>query len=103
MADSWLYGGVMGGQNSLGNEEETAMGIHVGTGILPLIGIEAGYWDLGSFDSVKYGGRDLTNTDASTAYPAIKPSIDFGPAYARRLVFPLTILNLTASSNQVRT
>ena len=57
------------------------MGIHVGTGILPLIGIEAGYWDLGSFDSVKYGNRDLTNLDASTAYLAIKPSIDFGPLH----------------------
>ncbi|MCC4820921.1 porin family protein, partial [Vibrio lentus] len=42
---------------------------------------EAGYWDLGSFDSVKYGNRDLTNLDASTAYLAIKPSIDFGPLH----------------------
>ena len=81
MADSWLYGGVMGGQNSFAGEDENAVGIHVGTGILPLIGVEAGYWDLGSFDSVKYGNRNVTNLDASTAYLAIKPSIDFGPLH----------------------
>ena len=39
MADSWLYGGVMGGQSSFASEDENAVGIHVGTGILPLIGL----------------------------------------------------------------
>ncbi|KPL97153.1 outer membrane beta-barrel protein [Vibrio splendidus] len=81
MADSWLYGGVMGGQNSFAGEDETAMGIHVGTGILPLIGVEAGYWDLGSFDNVSYGNRAKQGVDVSTAYLAIKPSIDFGPLH----------------------
>ncbi|NOH96918.1 outer membrane beta-barrel protein [Vibrio sp. 99-70-13A1] len=81
MADSWIYGGAMGGQNSFGNSDETAMGIHAGTGILPFIGVEAGYWDLGSFGSVNYNGVDRKNLDASTAYLAIKPSIDFGPLH----------------------
>ncbi|WP_394247124.1 outer membrane beta-barrel protein [Vibrio profundi] len=81
MADSWLYGGVQGGENSLGNESETAYGVHVGTGILPFIGLEAGYWNLGSFDSVEYGNATRTNLDASSVYFAVKPSIDFGPLH----------------------
>jgi hypothetical protein len=81
MADSWLYGGVMGGQNSFADESESAVGIHVGTGILPIIGVEAGYWDLGSFSNTKYGNRTAQDIDASTAYVAIKPSIDFGPLH----------------------
>ncbi|MDN3701546.1 porin family protein [Vibrio artabrorum] len=81
MADSWIYGGVMGGQNSFAGENEMAVGIHAGTGILPLIGVEAGYWNLGSFDNIKYGNRNLTNMDASTVYAAIKPSIDIGPLH----------------------
>ena len=81
MADSWLYGGVMGGQNSFAGESENAMGVHVGTGILPIIGLEAGYWDLGSFSNTKYGNRAAQSIDASTAYVAVKPSIDFGPLH----------------------
>ncbi|WP_299691880.1 outer membrane beta-barrel protein [uncultured Vibrio sp.] len=81
MADAWLYGGVMGGQNSFAGEKEAAYGIHVGTGILPIIGIEVGYWDLGSFDNVSYGHRDTQSVDVNTTYLAIKPSIDFGPLH----------------------
>ena len=51
------------------------MGVHVGTGILPIIGVEAGFWKFGKFNGA----------DVDTAYVAIKPSIDFGPlhVYAR--------------------
>ncbi len=48
MADFGCNGGVMGGQNSLGNEEETAMGIHVVQVSRHLSVLKRGYWDLGS-------------------------------------------------------
>ncbi|MGF1754720.1 porin family protein [Vibrio makurazakiensis] len=80
-ADSWLYGGVTAGQSSIGDESENAVGVHVGTGILPFIGLEAGYWDLGSFNNVKYGNNTYSNLDATSVYFAAKPSIDFGPLH----------------------
>lgn len=81
MADSWLYGGVSGGQSDFDGESDTAYGVHVGTGFLPIIGIEAGLWNLGSFDSVSYDGADRKNVDATTAYIAVKPSVDLGPLH----------------------
>lgn len=42
-ADSWIYGGANVGQSDFGSEDATSYGVHVGTGILPLIGLEAGY------------------------------------------------------------
>ncbi|WP_104399031.1 outer membrane beta-barrel protein [Vibrio penaeicida] len=71
-ADSWLYGGINAGQSDLNGNAATAMSAHVGTGILPIIGVEAGFWNHGKFD----GG-----TEASSVYAALKPSIDFGPLH----------------------
>ncbi|OEF24113.1 outer membrane beta-barrel protein [Vibrio rumoiensis] len=71
-ADSWIYaGGNIGSvdYSESGTDSDTAYGINVGTGILPFIGVEAGYWDLG-----KAADADLT-----TLYIGIKPSINFGP------------------------
>lgn len=72
LADSWLYAGVNYGTadfNKSGTGNEGTYGVNIGTGILPFIGVEAGYWDLG-----KAAGSDLT-----TVYAAIKPSINVGP------------------------
>ncbi|GAB2658567.1 outer membrane beta-barrel protein [Vibrio panuliri] len=79
-ADSWIYGGASVGQADLGGESSTSYNVHVGTGILPLIGLEAGYQNFGDFDNVKYDGvvRDL---EASSVYFAAKPSIDLGPLH----------------------
>ncbi len=80
MADSWIYGGVNAGQSDFGGETDSAYGIHVGTGLLPIIGLEAGYQNHGSFD-VAPGLK----VDGDSVYFAVKPSIDFGPlhVYAR--------------------
>ncbi len=82
-ADSWLYGGVQAGQADLNGETATSYGVHVGTGILPFIGLEAGYWNLG--DAEVTVGNLSASSEASTVYFAAKPSIDFGPLhlYAR--------------------
>lgn len=79
-ADSWIYGSASVGQADLGNESSTSYNVHVGTGILPFIGLEAGYQNFGDFDNVNYGGvvRDL---EGSAVYFAAKPSIDFGPLH----------------------
>ncbi|MBA5761664.1 porin family protein [Vibrio sp. 404] len=79
-ADSWIYGGASAGQADLGNDSSTSYNVHVGTGILPFIGLEAGYQKFGEFDNVNYDGqsRDL---DGSAVYFAAKPSIDLGPLH----------------------
>ncbi|WP_136486556.1 porin [Vibrio sp. H11] len=79
LADSWIYGGASVGQADYKGDESTSYNIHVGTGILPIVGLEAGYTDFGDFDV------DGNSFDASTVYVALKPSIDFGPlhVYAR--------------------
>lgn len=78
-ADSWIYGGIQAGQADWEGETDTAVGVHVGTGILPFIGLEAGYWNFGSV------GTDALTAETSAVYFAAKPSIDFGPlhVYAR--------------------
>ncbi|PSD41881.1 outer membrane beta-barrel protein, partial [Vibrio sp. V02_P2A34T13] len=75
-ADSWIYGGASVGQSDLNGKSGTSYNIHAGTGILPLIGLEAGYTDHGKFE--------VTATNeiaASSVYFAVKPSIDFGPLH----------------------
>lgn len=80
MADSWIYGGATVGQSDLSDGDATAYGVHVGTGILPFIGLEAGYWNHGELDVEGY--RDQTQKiDAESIYFAAKPSIDFGPLH----------------------
>lgn len=84
-ADSWLYGGVQAGQSDLDSDNATAYSVHVGTGILPFIGLEAGYWNFGETDiNLPRLGQKYT-AEATSVYFAAKPSIDFGPLhlYAR--------------------
>ena len=50
LADSWLYAGGQIGQSDIDSENDTTYGIHVGTGILTLIGIEVGYINHGQVD-----------------------------------------------------
>ncbi|MCK6261769.1 outer membrane beta-barrel protein [Vibrio sp. ZSDE26] len=73
MADSFIYGGASVGASSLGSEDATSYNIHAGTGILPFIGLEAGYTDHGKFE---FAAGDVK---ASSVYFAVKPSINFGP------------------------
>ncbi|CAE6901765.1 OmpA-like transmembrane domain [Vibrio sp. B1FLJ16] len=77
LADSWLYAGGQIGQSDIEGESDTTYGIHVGTGILPLIGIEAGYFNHGKVGLNLDGNRG--DGDFSSLYLAIKPSIDLGP------------------------
>ena len=79
-ADSLIYGGASVGQTDLNGESTTSYNVHVGTGLLPFIGLEAGYQDFGKFDSVDYNGIK-TNLTGSAIYFAVKPSIDFGPLH----------------------
>jgi len=80
LADSWIYGGASVGQSDFNGKTSTSMNVHAGTGILPFIGVEAGYTDHGDFD---IGANQ--EMSASSVYFALKPSIDFGPlhVYAR--------------------
>ncbi|WP_070965464.1 porin family protein [Vibrio sonorensis] len=80
-ADSWIYGGVSVGQADLGGETATSMNIHAGTGILPFIGLEAGYQNHGDFDNVNYGVFQSIDLEASSVYFAVKPSLDLGPLH----------------------
>ncbi|MCY9844727.1 outer membrane beta-barrel protein [Vibrio caribbeanicus] len=83
-ADALVYGGASAGQSNLGGESSTSYNVHVGTGILPFIALEAGFQDFGEFKNATYDNvkRDL---QASAVYFAVKPSMDFGPlhVYAR--------------------
>jgi|LLEJ01.1.fsa_nt_gi hypothetical protein len=74
-ADSLIYGGAMVGQSDYSGETATSAEIHIGTGLLPFIGVEAGYIDHGTFDI----GADEFSADS--IYAAIRPSMDFGPLH----------------------
>ncbi|MGF1720628.1 outer membrane beta-barrel protein [Vibrio kyushuensis] len=74
MADSFIYGGASVGSSSLDSEDATSYSIHAGTGLLPFIGLEAGYTDHGKFEFTPGG-----DVKASSVYFAVKPSINFGP------------------------
>ncbi|USD66459.1 porin family protein [Vibrio sp. SCSIO 43136] len=66
-ADAFFYAGANVGQGTIDSDKSTVYGFHVGTGILPFIGVEAGY-------------QTLSKTpDATTIYLAAKPSVDLGP------------------------
>ncbi|GAM58468.1 hypothetical protein JCM19231_3074 [Vibrio ishigakensis] len=75
MADSWLYAGGSVGSSSFDSDNTSTFGFHVGTGILPIIGIEAGYWNHGKFE---INNEDY---DFDSFYAAIKPSVDLGPVH----------------------
>ncbi|OCH19064.1 hypothetical protein A6E05_01555 [Aliivibrio sp. 1S165] len=74
-ADSWIYGGAQVGSADYRGESSTVYGAHIGTGILPFIGLEMGAWNLGSYD---VAGQ---TTDVTSVNFAVKPSIDFGPLH----------------------
>ncbi|HHC6644879.1 TPA: outer membrane beta-barrel protein [Vibrio parahaemolyticus] len=79
LADSWIYAGGQIGQSDIDGENDTTYGVHVGTGILPLIGIEVGYFNHGKVD-LSFGGNK-GDADFTSFYLAAKPSIDFGPLH----------------------
>ncbi|MDA0126625.1 porin family protein [Vibrio sp. MarTm2] len=79
-ADSWIYGSASVGQADVGGETASSYNVHVGTGILPFIGLEAGYQTFGEFTDARYDGKDL-DLEGSALYFAAKPSIDFGPLH----------------------
>ena len=66
-----IYAGADIGQADLDSSSNTAYGFHVGTGIIPFIGIEGGYWDFGSFNRADY----------TSFYLAAKPSITLEPVH----------------------
>ncbi len=68
-ADSFVYAGGNFGQSDFGSgtDKESAYGFHVGTGILPVLGLEGGYWSHGN--------------NSNSLFLAAKPSIDFGPLH----------------------
>lgn len=70
-AGSLFYAGADVGQAELDSSSNTAYGFHVGTGIIPFIGVEAGYWDFGSFNQADY----------TSFYLAAKPGITLGPVF----------------------
>ncbi|WP_342607001.1 outer membrane beta-barrel protein [Vibrio tritonius] len=71
-ADSWIYGGASVGSVDLEGNSGTAYNVHVGTGLLPIIGVEAGY---NKFQDIDHMG----NTKIDDTYVALKPSINLGP------------------------
>ncbi|MDD9197337.1 outer membrane beta-barrel protein [Aliivibrio sp. S3MY1] len=70
-ADSLIYGGLQAGSADFAGDSSTVYGAHIGTGILPFIGLEMGAWNLGSYH----------NVDVTSVNFAVKPSIDFGPLH----------------------
>ncbi|MGR6834309.1 outer membrane beta-barrel protein [Aliivibrio wodanis] len=76
-ADSLIYGGVQAGSADYRGESSTVYGAHIGTGILPFIGLEMGAWNLGSYDYAAGAG----SVDVTSVNFAVKPSIDFGPLH----------------------
>lgn len=67
-AGGLIYGGANLGYAELDSSDTTTYGLHVGTGIFPVVGIEAGYWDFGN----------MKNADYTSYYFAAKPSITLG-------------------------
>ncbi len=73
-ADSLIYGGASVGQSNYKGDQGMTYSAHVGTGILPFIGIEGG---MTRFESLNTAPGE--ETEANTVYVALKPSIDVGP------------------------
>lgn len=75
-ADSLLYGGAMVGQSEYDGEDSTVASFHVGTGLLPILGIEGGYADHGEFEF-----KGIDDVKANSLFIAARPSIDLGPLH----------------------
>lgn len=74
LADSLVYGGVATGQYTQDGDSGATYTMHVGTGILPFVGLEAGM--------TQFGEVTLDNGDKSKStsyFVAARPSIDIGP------------------------
>ncbi|WED20548.1 porin family protein [Vibrio sp. JC009] len=79
-ADALIYGGAKVGQSNYEGKDSTSTEVYVGTGLLPFLGLEAGYVNHGSFEVTSN-----LDTDIDSVYFAVRPSIDIGPLhiYAR--------------------
>ena len=71
-AGSLLYAGISAGQSDFNSDDDINYGIHVGTGILPLLDVEAGYTEHGEF-AVNGGNVSLSST-----YAAVRPTFSLG-------------------------
>jgi hypothetical protein len=78
LADAWFYGGASAGRAEYNGNSDTPMGFHLGSGILPIIAIEGGYWMHGSYDMTASNGN-TGYAKLSSLYAAVKPNIDIGP------------------------
>lgn len=72
VADSLIYAGVSAGQSDFNSHDDTNYGIHVGTGLLPILDIEAGYIEHGDFAAT--GG----SLSLSSTYAAVRPTLNLG-------------------------
>ncbi|MEH0688070.1 outer membrane beta-barrel protein [Vibrio cholerae] len=72
-ADSWIYGGASVGNSDFFGDSSTSYNVHVGTGILPFIGLEAGYNKFGEFETAS------SKVKVDNVYFAAKPSLNLGP------------------------
>ncbi|WP_428774322.1 outer membrane beta-barrel protein [Vibrio sp.] len=102
-ADALIYGGASAGQSDINGNTDTSYNIHVGTGILPFIGLEVGYQDHGKFTTnYDNASRDFS---AKSYYAAAKPSIDFGPlhVYAKAGVHQYELKGTNYSEKELST
>lgn len=70
-AGSLFFAGADIGSAEVDSTTSTAYGLHLGTGIIPFMTIEGGYWDFGTFDRLDY----------TSLYLALKPNITLGPVH----------------------
>jgi len=75
-ADALLYGGAMAGQSEYDGENSTAASVYVGTGVLPILGVEGGYADHGEFEF-----KGIADVKANSVFIALRPSLDIGPLH----------------------
>ncbi len=75
MADALIYAGASVGQASINDKDSTVLNVHVGTGILPILGVEGG---ITKFGDVKSNGATI---GINSVYGAVKPSFDIGPLH----------------------
>lgn len=67
-ADGLVFAGASLGYADIGSSDSTAYGFHLGTGLIPFIGLEAGFWDFG----------DMQRADFTSYYFAAKPTLKLG-------------------------
>lgn len=76
IADSLIYGGASAGSSNFDGGSGSSYNVHLGTGILPFIGLEAGLTQSGDMDTA-----NNESTEVKTLYVALKPSVDLGPLH----------------------